>query len=118
MTKKKKPVLVHAFSCHDLLLTIPRGDLAKTEFLTRRKRVLPNGYDEAIAKFETELTALTGGATLTPETWGGKGNLKKQANLKAAAAVLLTFGVSHYPVPETQEAQARALGKPKTEIPA
>lgn len=116
--KKKKPLIVHAFNCHDLLLTIPRGDLARTEFLTRRKRILPDGYDEAIAKFETELHALTDGAPLTPETWGGKGNLKKQANLKAAAAVLMTFGVSHYPVPDTQAALARALAPPRIEIPA
>jgi len=109
MSKKKKPVLVYVLACNGLLLTIPRGEYAKTEFFTRKKRTHPEGFDEAVLKFETELKALTGGEPLTPETWGGKGKLRAQANVKAAAAVLLTFGVSAYPVPEEQETQARAM---------
>ena len=42
----------------------------------------------------------------------GKGRAKDQADLVAAAAVLLSFGVSAYPVPADQEAAARALAGP------
>jgi len=109
MSKKPKTVILHVLNCNGVLLTVPRGEYAKTEFLTRKKRVLPNGFEEAVAKFHKELAALTGGEPLTPETWGGKGKLRLQANVKAAAAVLMTFGVSEFPVPADQEARARAL---------
>jgi hypothetical protein len=109
LSKKPKTTIVHVLNCNGVLLTVPRGEYAKTEFLTRKKRVLPTGFDEAVAKFETELAALTDGEPLTPDTWGGKGKLRLQANLKAAAAVLMTFGVSEFPVPADQEARARAL---------
>lgn len=109
---QKKPQVVHAFACHDVLLTISREQVATTKVLTRKKRILPDGYDEAIKIFEEKLTALASGGGLTPEIWFGKGNLKKQADLKAAAAVLLSFGVSAYPVPAEQEAAARALAAP------
>jgi hypothetical protein len=109
---QKKPQVVHAFACHDVLLTLPREQVATTKVLTRKKRVLPDGYDEAVKIFEEKLHLLTEGETLTPELWFGKGNVKKQADLKAAAAVLLSFGVSAYPVPAEQEAAARALADP------
>jgi hypothetical protein len=109
---RKKTSLVHAFACGEVLLTLPREQVAKTEMMTRKKRVLPNGYDEAIKTFEEKLSAFTTGETLTPDLWFRKGNVKKQADLKAAATVLLAFGVSAYPVPADQEAAARALAAP------
>lgn len=112
---KRKPdskVLVHAFFCQDLTLTVPREIAARVRTLTAKKRVLPDGYDEAVRKFEEELSDLTGGAPLSPETWGGKSRLKQQADLVSAAAVLLSFGVSRYPVPPEEEAFARALAQP------
>lgn len=109
---KKKPHVAYAFACQDVLLTLPREQVATTRLLTRRKRVLPEGYDEAIKIFEEKLHALTEGERLTPELWFGKGNVKKRADLKATAAVLLSFGVSAYPVPADQEAAARALAAP------
>jgi len=108
----KKPQLVHGFICHDLMLTLPREEVARTKILTRKKRVLPDGFDEAVRIFEEKLNALTEGAALTQETWGGKKNLKKQSDLKATAAVLLSFGVSRYPVTPEEEAAARALADP------
>ena len=104
--------MVHAFRCQELILTVPREIAARVATLTARKRTKPEAYAEAVAKFEAELAALTGGAPLSKETWGGKGRAKDQADLVAAAAVLLSFGVSAYPVPEGQESAARALATP------
>jgi hypothetical protein len=110
--KPEKKLMVHGFRCQDLLLAVPREIAARVAALTAKKRTRPDAYDEAIAKFEAELATLTGGAPLTAETWGGKGRAKDQADLVAAAAVLLSFGVSAYPVPADQEAAARALAGP------
>ena len=104
-TKKPDPV----FTCHGMRMPIDREIMARTEVLTRKKRVLPNGYDEAIKTFEEKLHLLSETGVLTPEAWVGKGKLKAQGGLKAAAAVLLSFGVSNFPVPPEQEAAARAL---------
>lgn len=111
----KKIKHVQVFSCHEVLLTLPREVVARTKVLTRNKRVLPDGYDEAIKMFEKNLNALASGERLTPGIWFGRGTLKTQADLKAAAAVLLSFGISSYPVPADQEAAARALAIPVTD---
>lgn len=60
--------MVHPFRCQELTLAVPREIAAQVSVLTARKRVLPDGYDAAIEKFEEELRDLTGGDTLTPET--------------------------------------------------
>ncbi len=112
----EKKMMVHAFRCQDLLLAVPREIAARVATLTARKRTRPDAYDEAVAKFESELATLTGGAPLTAETWGGKKRARDQADLVAAAAVLLSFGISAYPVPAEQEAAARALSG--TAVPA
>lgn len=111
--KSESKVMVHGFRCQELILAVPREIAARVSALTARKRTRPDAYDEAITKFEGELAVLTGGAPLSAETWGGKGRAKDRADLVAAAAVLLSFGVSEYPVPEAQEQAARALVIPE-----
>lgn len=106
---RKKTQVVHLFTCHEVQLTIPREQAAQTRALSKKKVVLPEAYDEAIKTFEEKLKPLAGDEPLTPEIWFGKGTVTKQGGLKAAAAVLLAFGVSAYPVPPEQEAAARAL---------
>lgn len=108
-TARKKIQAVHLFTCHEVQLTIPREQAAQTRALSKRKIVLPDAYDEAIKTFEEKLKPIAGDDPLTPEVWFGKGTVTKQGGLKAAAAVLLAFGVSAYPVPPEQEAAARAL---------
>ncbi len=108
-SKPEKKPMVHPFRCQGLTLAVPREIAARVNVLTARKRVLPDGYDAAIEKFEEELRDLTGGDPLTPETWGGKSRVRKQADLTAAAAVLLSFGLTGYPVVPEEETRARAL---------
>ena len=106
---RKKTQVVHLFTCHEVQLTIPREQAAQTRALSKKKVVLPEAYDEAVKTFEEKLRALAGDEPLTAEIWFAKGTLTRQGGLKAAAAVLLAFGVSAYPVPPEQEAAARAL---------
>lgn len=109
MARKKKPVMHHMFHYGDMALPIPRPEVAKTEVLTRKKRRHPDGFDEAVRKLEAEVTAMVGEQELTSESWISAKSKIGQARIKSAMAVLLTFGVSRYPVPAEEEAAARAL---------
>lgn len=113
--KSKAPptIQVGVFHCAGVAFPIPREQLAKTEFLTRKKRLQPEAYDEAILKFETEVSALTGGQPVTAEVWAANGSAIAKARVKATMAVLMSFGVTQFPVPADQEARARALATPE-----
>lgn len=110
-TRSKAPATIQVgiFHCAAMSFPIPREQLSKTEFLTRKKRTQPGAFEEAVEKLETEIAALTGGKELTVETWASARSAMGQARVKASMAVLMSFGVTHYPVPADQEARARAL---------
>jgi hypothetical protein len=109
--KKPKKIQVHMFFYNGIGFAIPRGEAARVEILTRRKRKHPDGFSEAVKKLEDELTALIGDQQLTDESWIGSKSPMGQARVKAAMAVLLSFGISQYPIPKEQEEAARALAE-------
>lgn len=112
-TQKKAPVTVQVgiFHIGGISFPIPREQLARTEFLTRKKRTQPEAYGEALLKLEEEIHALTAGNDLTAETWAASRAPMAKARVKASMAVLMSFGVTHYPVPLEQEERARSLAK-------
>lgn len=109
--QKKGPATIQVgiFHSAEMSFPIPREQLARTEFLTRKKRTQPEAFDEAVKKLEEEIASLTGGKGLTEESWMASKSAIGQGRVKASMAVLMTFGVSQYPVPLDQEARARAL---------
>jgi hypothetical protein len=107
---------VAGFICNGMAFPIPREQLARTEFLTRSKRRKPEAFDEAVRSFETEVTNLTGGDPLGPETWAGAKSISRQARVKASMAVLMSFGVTAWPVSPAEEAAARAMATPLEEV--
>jgi hypothetical protein len=115
-TGGRKPIGV--FTCGGMSFPIPREQLARTEFLTRGKRRNPAAFDEAVRGFEAEVAALTGGGPLDVASWSGSGSLSRQARVKASMAVLMSFGVTAWPVSPEEEATARALADPVEESPA
>lgn len=118
-SEKKVPATIQVglFHVGGVTFPIPREQLARTEFLTRKKRTQADAYAEAVSKLETEIDGVTGGKPLTVETWAACKSSIAQARVKASMAVLMSFGVTHYPVPPEQEARARSFAEPE-EVPS
>ncbi|MCE6959717.1 hypothetical protein LAZ40_11870 [Cereibacter sphaeroides] len=102
---------VRCFHMAGIEFPIPRELVVRTEVLTRGRRKLPQAFDEAVGQLESELVSVTGGAEVTPSLWLTVRSRIDQARVKAAMAVLLSFGVTSYPVSEEQEAAARAMSQ-------
>lgn len=114
---KSAKAAVGVFSCNGMTFPIPREQLARTEFLTRGKRRKTEAFDEAVRGFEAEVAAITGGEPLTLESWIGAKSASRQARVKASMAVLMSFGVTAWPVSPEEEARARAMAGPETASP-
>ena len=97
------------FFHNEIGFPIPHAQCVATELMTRSLRKLPEAFGEAIEQLEKEITALTGGEALTLETWSKRGAVLKRARVKASMAVLLSFGVTHFPVPADEESGAPAM---------
>lgn len=106
--KKKKPGLFHMFHHGNLAFPIPQREVARTEILTRQKRRHSDGFDEAVSKLEAEISAMSGDDGLSVDSWAKAKPIVK-GRVLASMGILLTFGVSRYPVSDEEEAAARAL---------
>ena len=109
--KKQTKTLFNMFHHSTLAFPIPQREVARIEIMTRVKRRHPKGYVEAVRNLEAEVAAVFGDQGLTAESWAKAKPIGK-GRVMAAMGILLTFGVSHFPVPEAEEAAARALANP------